>query len=488
MGYSCCSVTNSNCSIADICVFRLFLFCSIIESCVFGTCCGQKMKKLCMRTFVFVIVIFTAVCGAATRATGQETGQISLAECIAQAVENNPTLRKNELNLHRNEINYKQAHYDRLPTLQGSVSHSYNEGRSVNATTNQFVNTSYFSGGQSLDLSAPIFNGFMILHDIRRKASAREAGKFEFEGVINELKLDVIEAYLAVLTAQDMLKQTEGQLSVTQENVDRMEVMQREGAANPGDFYDLRGQLRTDRNLVETNKKALYDRRLRLAALLNISIEELTELEPVSFTAAETTYSDMELYGKAVEVLPQFKALDWRIKEAQQGIKVAKSDYYPSLSLGASMQSRYSSIDESGFTYWEQFRNYPSKGVGMTLRIPIFNKMRVRTQVKLAQLNRDEMQWERTIRENALREETVKAVFNMTTLRATVQNLQEQEQSYQEAFRIAQVHFDAGNSNSVLFLSAKNKLDNTRNALLIKQYEWMMQKYINDYYAGTLDL
>lgn len=441
-----------------------------------------------MKNFFIVTVVFIISYSNAMSVMGQTSARLSLTECVRLAVQNNPTLKQTELNLYRNQINYQQAHYNRLPSLDGNIGHGYNEGRSVNATTNQFVNTGYFSGGQSLYFSAPIFNGFEILHDIRRRASAREAGKFEFEGAVNELKLDVIEAYVSVLTAQDVLRQTERQLTVTQENVDRMEIMQREGATDPGDFYDLKGQLRTDQNLLETNRQALYSRELRLAALLNVPVDELPKLESLPLVADQATYSSAELLHKAIGVLPQFKALDWRIKEAQQQIEGAKAAYYPSLSLTASMQSRFSSIDESGFNYWQQFRNYPSKGIVFTLRIPIFNKMRVRTQVKLAKLDLDERRWEREIQENVLREETAKAVFSMRTLRKNVNNLREQEQNYQEAFRIAQVHFDAGNSNSVIFLTAKNKLDNTRTALLIKQYEWIMQKYINDYYAGTLDL
>ncbi len=441
-----------------------------------------------MKNCAILIVVFIITYSSVISVMGQTHSNLSLAECVRLAVENNPTLKQTELNVYRHQINYKQARYNRLPSLEGNINHGYNEGRSVNATTNQFVNTSFFSGGQSLYLNAPLFNGFQILHDIRRRASALEAGKFEFEGAVNELKLDVIEAYVLVLTAQDMLRQTEGQLAVTQENIDRMEIMQREGAADPGDFYDLKGQLRTDQNLLETNKQALYDRRLRLAALLNRAVDELPELEPLPFAIDQKGYSDAQLYHTAMNVLPQFKALDWRIKEAQQQVKVIKSDYYPSLSLSASIQSRFSSIDESGFNYWQQFRNYPAKGISLSLRIPIFSKMRVRTQVKLAKLDLDEVKWEREIQENALREQTAKAVFSMKTLRENVNNLREQAQSYQEAFRIAQVHFDAGNSNSVVFLTAKNKLDNTRNALVIKQYAWIMQKYINDYYAGTLDL
>lgn len=486
---------NSNCSILDSVLFISFVFYSIIGCYIFGTCYGKDDKKIVdevvrfirMRNLVVVTMIFVISYSTISSLMGQTSARLSLTECVRLAVEHNPILKQTELNVYRNQVNYKQAHYNRLPSLEGNIEHGYNEGRSVNATTNQFVNTSYYSGGQSLYFSAPIFNGFQVLHDIRRRASAREAGKFEFEGAVNELKLDVMEAYVMVLTAQDMLQQMEGQLAVTQENVGRMEIMQREGAADPGDFYDLKGQLRTDQNLLETNKQVLYNRRLRLAALLNIAINELPELEPLPFSIDQNRYSEMDLYYTAMEVLPQFKALDWRVEEAQQQVKVMKADYYPSLSLSASIQSRFSSIDESGFTYWQQFKNYPAKGVSLNLRIPIFNKMKVRTQVKLAKLDLDEVSWERKILENRVREETAKAVFSMKTLQENVNNLREQEQSYQEAFRIAQVHFDAGNSNSVLFLTAKNKLDNTRNALVIKQYEWIMQKYINDYYAGTLD-
>lgn len=487
---------NNHCPIADRLLLVVFVFYYMIGCYVFGTCYGKDDKKIVdevirfirMKSFVIVIGILIINYSSTLSVMGQSSARLSLTECVRLAVAHNPTLKQTELSLYRDQINYKQAQYNRLPSLEGNIEHGYNEGRSVNATTNQFVNTSYYSGGQSLYLSAPIFNGFQILHDIRRRASAREAGKFEFESAVNELKLDVIEAYVLVLTAKDMLQQMEGQLAVTQENVDRMEVMQREGAADPGDFYDLKGQLRTDQNLLEINRQILNDRQLRLAALLNRDMEELPELEPLPFAIDQDRYSALELYDKAMNVLPQFKALDWRLQEALQQVKVTKSGYYPSLSLAASIQSRFSSIDESGFNYWQQFRNYPAKGVSLSLRVPIFSKMAVRTQVKLAKLDLDEVKWEREIRENALREETAKAVFSMKILRENVDNLREQEQSYQEAFRIAQVHFDAGNSNSVIFLTAKNKLDNTRNALVIKQYEWIMQKYINDYYAGTLDL
>jgi len=169
----------------------------------------------------------------------------------------------------------------------------------------------------------------------------------------------------------------------------------------------------------------------------------------------------------------------------EENIKLMKSEYYPSLSLGAGLGSNYS---KDGGEAFNQIKNNFRKSVSLSLTIPIFNRFATRTNVRMAQVDFNEAVLNKSIRENELRMNTAKAVFDLRTAQTNVQNLKEQEQSYQEAFRIANVHFEAGNSNSVIYLTAKNKLDNTRSQLVIKQYEWLLQKYINDYYAGALDL
>ncbi|HAK30621.1 MAG TPA: hypothetical protein DCO90_15580 [Sphingobacterium sp.] len=69
-----------------------------------------------------------------------------------------------------------------------------------------------------------------------------------------------------------------------------------------------------------------------------------------------------------------------------------------------------------------------------------------------------------------------------------ITQLRSQNENYAESFRIAKVVFELGNSNSVIFLTAKTKFDNSQIQLVVKQYEWLLQKYINDYYAGSLNL
>ncbi|MGX1639167.1 TolC family protein [Sphingobacterium sp. NPDC055431] len=433
------------------------------------------------RNYLYVIIF---VCCLVSTAKGQSSS-LSLADCIQQAIQNNPTLKRNELVIDRADLQYKQAKYDRLPSLNANIGHDISQGRSIDPTTNQYIDQNNSSGRQSLSLNVPIFNGFYIIHNIRMRSNALDAGKLEYEGFVNELKLDVIEAYVKVLTAQDMLIQTEGQLAVTKEQLNRNEILNREGATNPGDLFDIKGQYSSDLNTVELTKQTLNNARVELAGLMNVDVNTLGTLEEIDIPTEIQAKSSEELFQQSLNILPQYKALDWRIKEMEEVIKVAKSNYWPSLSLSGGMSSNYS---KEGGAIFNQIKNNLSKGVGLTLSIPIFNQFKNRTQVRLAQVSLDDANFSRDIMRNDLRMKTAQAVFDLNITQKNVLNLRDQEVSYAESFRIATVHFEAGNSNSVIYLTAKNKLDATRSQLIIRQYEWLMQKYVNDYYAGSLNL
>ncbi|HIY77379.1 MAG TPA: TolC family protein [Candidatus Sphingobacterium stercorigallinarum] len=431
-----------------------------------------------------ILYLFFLVCGLVGNVQGQDDA-LSLVDCIKLAVQNNPTLRRNELSIDRSDLLYRQAKYDRLPSLNGQISHQISQGRTINPTTNQYIDENNRSGSQSLSLNVPIFNGFSIFHNIRMKSNAFDANKLEYEGLVNELKLDVIEAYVKVLTAQDMLTQMEGQLAVTKEQLHRNQVLHREGAVNPGDYYDIKGQYSNDLNAVELTRQSLHNARVELAGLLNIHVQDMLSLESIDIPAQLDATNAMTLFALSLDNLPQFKAMDWRIKEMEAGVKVARAQYWPSLSFNGGMSSNYS---REGGALFQQIKNNLSKGVGINLSIPIFNQFRARTEVRMAQVNLQEASLNREVMKNELRMRTAQAVFDLGITQKNVMNLRNQEESYAEALRIETVHFEAGNSNSVIYLTSKNKLDYTRSQLIIKQYEWLMQKYVNDYYAGSLDL
>ena len=98
-----------------------------------------------------------------------------------------------------------------------------------------------------------------------------------------------------------------------------------------------------------------------------------------------------------------------------------------------------------------------------------------------------DVEWQKEIVENNLREATSKAVFDLTMTEKNYQNLVEQETNYQESYRVAQTKFDLDASNSVMLLTAKNKWEISKNQMVVKHYEWILQTYLNAYYLGKLE-
>lgn len=408
----------------------------------------------------------------------------SLEQCVALAMINNPNIHRAELQYEREKIDLQTARRNILPELEGNLGHSFNQGRTIDPTTNQFIDETISSGNASISAGASLFNGFRVFHDIRKKAAAEKAGQLGYEALKETLALDVIEAYIMVLTTKDLLHQSEDQLLLTREQFNQAEILHKEGNIDPGDYYDLKGEYQDNKNRVITARLELYHRRVALAGLLHLSEEELPELQTLPIPEKSTVISAAELFERGKE-RPFFALWDWRIREAERNIKVVRSDFCPSLSLYTGIDSRYS--NSSGMGFWEQNRNNLGKYISVNVRVPIFNGFRIRHAVERAKIDREDVIWQKENAKNNLREVTSKNVFDLKITEEAVENLSEQVKQFEESFRIAQVKFDLGASNSVLYLTAKNRWENSKNQLLMKQYEWILQKKIYDYYEGKLN-
>jgi len=435
-----------------------------------------------MRNLLFLILRFVFIFPV----HGEKTRTVSLRDCVQHALNHNAQLRHAQLATQRDGIRYRQAQLNRLPTVSANLGHGFYQGRSVDPITNQYTEETFASGSQGLSAQVDLFNGFRLLHEIRAQASARSAGRLEYESAVNELKLDVVEAYVRVLTARDLLVQAQRQCDLTAEQLRRATVMYKEGAFPPGDYVDIQGQLKRDELSVANNQHALYASRLRLARLMGIDESELGELEGLAIRSEGAAADKSELYAAAARQLPQIKALEHRIDEAKSHVRAAKAALYPSLSLHAGLSSNYSNQMPAG--YIQQFNNNLGKFVSVSLYVPIFSKWRTHNQVKDSRLALRQAEATKQIWLHELNERTSESIFNIRNALSSVRNLEEQVVHYAEFFRIAQVHFDAGASNSYLYLAAKTKLDNANQELVLKRYELVFQQYVNDYYDGTLDL
>ena len=96
------------------------------------------------------ILVFSALLCAAVSGMAREW---SLEECVNYAIENNLTVKSQELQVKRGELEIVQAKDRFLPTLDASASQSFNFGRGLTAeNTYADRNTSNFQWGVNFNL------------------------------------------------------------------------------------------------------------------------------------------------------------------------------------------------------------------------------------------------------------------------------------------------------------------------------------------------
>jgi len=418
-------------------------------------------------------------------ATAQDT--LTLESCIELALEHNLDIQRSRIRTQHEAINLRQTKQNLLPSLGGSLEHGYSAGRSINPTTNEYEERSFISGRQNLSSSMVLFDGLRMFHNITQQAYAYRATQLDEQLAKEQLALDVTAAYIAALTARDMVGKADSQARVTHEQVERATLLHQEGNISPGEYYDLKGQYASDLNNLNSTRNSFNGALVTLFSLLNqpydgqVALAGLPEL-PLGVGIA----SGEQLYQVAAERLSFIRAADYWTKQAAFDLKATRSAYFPTLGVGAGLSSNYAKGGEG--TYYEQMQNNLSRSLGFSLEIPLFARFVVRNNVARAKLNLLEAEQVALTRRNELQQATSQALFNLDAAKEQYKNLVEQVAHYAESFRVAQVRFNAGAINSVEYLIAKNKLDNANANLVIARYQWHLRQRIVDYYNGEMAL
>jgi len=435
-----------------------------------------------MRYFKYILLLTCLCLGA----YAQKADTIyTLQQCIDIAIKNNLQVQKSELQMEADRITWQQARENLLPTLNGNVNHTINSGRSQNAdltyVTNQITNGQY-----NLNSSTVLFNGLKLVNSIKQTSLAYQAGKMDFEQAKNDISLNVITTYLQVLESEDQLVQNNVQLDVSTKQLERAEILNKDGNIQPQSLYDLRGTVASDKLSIIGTRNAMYANRLNLLQIMNVPFDKDVKLARLTADQLPGAYiqTSAQVYATALNNLALVKAGDLRVQSAAQGVKAVSGGLFPTLSFNGGIGTQYSS--GSLGSYSNQFRSNYSTGFGLGLSIPILNGFQTRNRVASAKINLMDAKNTNEATKIQLKQNIEQAYVNMASALERYQVLGDQVAAYKESFRIAEVRFNAGDLTSVDYIQVKRNFDQATTSLISARYDYYIRTKILDYYQGKL--
>lgn len=473
-----------------------------------------------MKNRVFILGLAFMIMLSSYHADAQSKMMMTLKQCIETGIANSLDVKTRELQAQTAKSNWTQARLSLLPNLSGNAGLSFNQGRSVDPFTNQPVTQSFNSSNYGVTSNVVLFNGLAYQNFIKQTSLSYQASEMDWQQQKDNLTINIILAYLQVLTFEDQLTQAQSQADYSQKQVERLQAMNKEGAVKPSDLTDLQGQYNNDQLAIINTQNSLESAKINLCQLMNIPYSKDLEVEKMDTTTSAGTYQDTpdQIYQTALQKFAQIKAVDLRAKSAAKAVQVQRGFLYPTLSFGVNVNTSYSSVatqstyvntttgptgayvDVNGnqlpvmqkqdnfniskIGYKDQLNNNLYTSYGFNLSIPIFNNWLQRTRLKQAKITHTLSDFTAKTTKTQLNQAINQAYVNMLSASGRLTTLTDQVKAYSESFRQAEIRFNEGVGTSIDYLLAKTRIDAANVNLINAKYDYILRMKILDYYEG----
>ena len=470
----------------------------------------MKSKKVAL-TFIAILTFTTSI---------YSQKEWTLEECINYAIENNITVKRQELAADAAERTYFQSKMELLPSMNADGNHYFNSGKTLDLETYRYADQSFQGGSINLNSEVTLFNGLQNYNSIKRSKFDLMAQLETVEKVKNDITLNVSTAYLQILLNKELRDNAQQQLEVTLEQIEKTKKLVEIGNAAKGDLLLIESQAALEKASLtnaENNLKLSY---LTLSQLLNLdSSEDFQIVLPIitDITSSGELASVSNIFGEAVESLPEIKSAEYNLKSSEKNVAISKGALSPTLSFGYQYSSRYNELSNkldsmsygisnnatgqtaggedifnytsfpnyaNSYPYMDQISDNTSHVVYVALRIPIFNKWRTATSISQAKINLSDSRLNLDLQKQnlyqSIQQARTQAIAAMDRFNANLEAVE----SMEEAFRYTEQKYQVGLVDILEYKIAKNTLNKTKSDLSQAKYEYIFRTKILEFYRG----
>lgn len=410
---------------------------------------------------------------------------LSFLKCMERMFQNNLRIKQQQNIAEGYSLNVKKAKDARLPSLNAGINASGNYGRGIDPSTNTYVNRQFnnFNGGLNGDIV--LFNGFYHINNIKLQKQDLSKNESEVQKIKNDLLIELSMRYTNVLYLQEQIRNIEGQIRLSNENIDQTQKRIDAGAIAKREIYRVLAQRDNEELNLINIKNTLDQNLLEIKLLINEDPAKTMELSAIDILPRLIATKEIKGEERKYQILqfPSLQAAKIEYEKSKTRMAMAKSGFYPTLSLGTNLSSAYSSANPF-FGFSEQLDNNRSLGININAQIPIFNRNQTRNSMKEAELNQKNSGINYTLEQQNAYRTMQNAVNNLNASQKKYYVSQSALKSQQMNYEADKIRLEAGRIGIQEINISKVNYFNSLLALTKDKYEWIYNALVIDIYEG----
>jgi outer membrane protein len=461
-----------------------------------------------------ILVIGLLLCSSAAIRAQQV---FTLEQCLQLAEERNLAVLNAVLDAELAGHNRDQAYWDLAPDLNAVATHGYNYGQTVDRFTNTFANDRVRTNNIFVQSNVSLFEGLRKQHRIRQAGFDAESSQQAVEATMNDVRLEVVQAFLDVIGLRERIKANEAQVANTLEQIRRTEALVEGGRLARAELLTLRAQLAQEEFTLTDVRNQHDQRKLALGRAIQLDLKDMYTFDITApainaVRITEPTSSPDEVLENVLRVNPTYKRAELNVSSTEQGLSMARAGVLPSLTFSASAGSGYSGLTQRqvgeatpgplqqvGITaggeavyvptetasyetvpFGDQLDQNFNQSVGLTLSVPVFNNMRNRTSISQGRIRYEQSRNNMLSVRNDLQRSVLDALVMQRAAFRQFEAASKAVESGTLALEYAQERFAQGLITSIELSAAMTQLNRNQADQINAKYQYVMaSKYLD---------
>lgn len=471
----------------------------------------MKFQSLGATLLSFAIAVPAYV--SAQETANVDTLALSLDQCIAIALDDNPAIKIADMEIERVDYSKKEIIGQLLPSISfdatysrtvekqvaymnmsafkglGGSSSSGSESSDESTTTSKSsgnngikmgLDNSYAMGfTATMPIIAPQLWKTLSLSDTQILQNVEAARKSRID-LINQVKA----AYYGLLLAEDSYKVILESFENAKFNHDVYLKKYQVGTASE---YDVLRSSVTMKNIepeLSQAEIAIKQARLQLMILMgmeaSVPVKTTTKLSDYE----ETMYDNTLSLSRSIADNSDLRMLDLQTKSLKDALSIQKMAWYPTLALTAN----YNWTSSTNGTPFKHINWNPYSVVGLTLSIPIFQGGQRYTRIKQASIQVQEMKWQRENLERTLKMQVDVAIDNIQMNVKQIASTSESVKQAEKAHQIMTKSFEIGAASYLDLRDSELALTRARLAYYQSIYNYLIANSNLELLLGNADI
>jgi outer membrane protein len=399
----------------------------------------------------------------------------TLQDSISEAIENSYKLKAQEQRVDQANDVKNQARADFLPKL--GLDYSYTRLSDPQSVIPRTL-TSFYVPFQSQEnyqwigrVRQPIFTGFALTSSYKLAELGIDRSKLEYELEKLDVALGVKQAYFNILGADKAVEVAQKDLETREWTVKVARSFFDVGMIPINDVLKAEVELANTQQALARAKNASEVARANFNTVLVRPVNQSVEVEDILTYKPEKTEYDA-FVEKALKDRPEIKILDVSILQADQQIRLAKSKYYPEVSVNW----QYYRQGDSPFPNDDRFSNNDTWQLTAVMSWTFWEWGKTYYAGREKESLKRELMQTRWDSEDQVRLQVKQAVLDLLTAETNIPTTQKAVTQGEENLRVNEERYKAQVSTITDLLDAQTLLAEARLNYYRALYDWNLAK------------